>query len=185
MVSPVRKLPSQCPVGGLTAHVGFKSTAQITFWLFGLFSRHKVLISPTSPAREKARLTWHQVLPLVPPDWTPSSQCHRVTTVRVCQAWGDESTRSRLTRGNAVHGAGAVAVGVPSPPHGQRPPSPYRLLPGEVMWTLLGPQPARRSASAGEVSFFHVGSSRQITEPKPRPTQHKLYSVAKEWRSGN
>ena len=68
-----------------------------------------------SPAREKARLIWPHVLPLVPPDWTPSSQCHRVMTVRACQAWGDESTRSRPTRGIAVPGAGAVALGVPSP----------------------------------------------------------------------
>ena len=48
-----------------------------------------------------------------------------------------------------------------------------------------GPSLARRSASAGKVSFFHVGSSRQITKPKLRPPQHRLCSVAKEWRNGN
>ncbi|KAJ8784313.1 hypothetical protein J1605_008318 [Eschrichtius robustus] len=72
-----------------------------------------------SPAREKARLIWPQVLPLVPPDWTPSSQCHRVMTVRGCQAWGDESTRSRPTRGRAIHGAGG-AVAAPAVVWGQQ-----------------------------------------------------------------
>ena len=48
-----------------------------------------------------------------PPDWTPSSQCHHVVTVR--QAGGSgESKWSRPTRGRAIHGASAVAVGVPS-----------------------------------------------------------------------
>ena len=35
---------------------------------------------------------------LVPSDWTPSSQCHWVMTLRWCQAWGNKSTQPRPTR---------------------------------------------------------------------------------------
>ena len=156
--SPVQKFPSQCPVGALTLHVGFKSTAQIIFWLLGLFSIHKVLISPMSPAREKACLIWHQVLPLVPHDWMPSSQCHRVMTVRGCQAWGNESTRSRPIRGRAIHGAGAVAVHVPSHhPMGRdhRPLTDCYQV--KSSGPCLGPSLARHSASEGKLSFIHLG----------------------------
>ena len=39
--SPVRKLRSPCPAGALALHVGFTSTAQISFQWLSLFSRHK------------------------------------------------------------------------------------------------------------------------------------------------
>lgn len=40
-LSPVWKLRSQCPAGALALHVGFMSTAQISFQWLCLFARHK------------------------------------------------------------------------------------------------------------------------------------------------
>ena len=67
----------------------------------------------------------------------------------------------------------------------QRPPSPYRLSPSWTCGPCSGPSLAEALCLNKEGALCPFGFKQVIMKPKLRPTQHRLYSGAKEWRSGN
>ena len=84
-----------------------------------------------------------------------------------------------------ILGASTVAVGVPS-----TTPQAETTIPSQIVTKLSdglcsGPSLVKALCLNREGFLFPLGLKRTIMKSKPRATQHRLYSDAKEQRSRN